>query len=272
MIAHDRHLDDASDEPLHIVAVSVGNTTTKIGLFRDAEPVEVTRIAAHDTRSCVDAIADFAERIWEEPRRAIVIASVNDPAADPLVEAVREQYPTGTFRLGEDLDIPIRVDVEPNYTPGQDRLLNALAAFHLRSQACVVVDAGTAITVDFVDGAGTFVGGAIAPGLRLALDAMHRGTAALPAVELAPAEAAPFGKSTREAMLSGVTYGARGMVRMLTERYAEAYGAYPLVIATGGDAHMLFDNDELIDAVVDDLTLRGVAIACAAALAEAEDA
>jgi type III pantothenate kinase len=270
MIADDQ-FQDLPDDPLHTIAVSVGNTTAKIGLLRGDEVLEVRRIAAHDTPTIAHAVEELAARVWDEPRRAIVIASVNDPAADPLIDAIRDAHPTGVFRLGEDLDIPIITDVEPGYTPGQDRLLNALGAFNLRKSACVVVDAGTAITVDFVDGEGVFVGGAIAPGLRLSLDALHRGTAALPLVDLAPPGAAPYGRSTKEAILSGVVHGARGMVRLLLERYAEAYGAYPPVIATGGDAHLLFDNDELIDAIIDDLTIRGIAAACAAALADVDD-
>jgi len=261
----------ASGDPLHTVAVNVGNTSARVGLIRDTEPVGSDRFPVKDVDAIVDAITTHAENVWGEARRAIVIASVNEPAAAPIIEAVREVYPTGVFILGDDLDVPIRTDVDPGYTPGQDRLLNALAAFHLRKQACVVVDAGTAITVDFVDGEGTFIGGAIAPGLRLSLDALHRGTAALPHVELAVPDADPFGRSTREAMLNGVLYGARGLVRMLTERYAEAYRAYPIVIATGGDARVLFEGDELIDAIVDDLTLRGIALACTHAMADADD-
>ena len=270
MIADDHNLD-RNEEPLHTVAVTVGNTTAKIGLMRDSETVEILRIAATEAHAVADAVERFAERVWDEPRRAIVVASVNDPAAIPIMEEIRQAHPTGVFRLGEDLAIPITVAVDDGYIPGQDRLLNALAAFDIRKQACVVVDAGTAITVDFVDGEGTFVGGAIAPGLRLSLDALHRGTAALPAIELALPAPDPFGRSTREAMLNGVVHGARGMVRLLLERYAEAYGAYPSVIATGGDAKLLFEDDELIEAIVDDLTLRGIAIACTHALADVDD-
>ena len=85
-----------------------------------------------------------------------------------------------------------------------------------------------------------------------------------------PDDAEAFGKNTRQAMLNGVFYGARGMVRLLIERYAESYGAYPQIIATGGDARLLFGDDELIEHIADDLVLRGVAIACEAALGEIE--
>jgi type III pantothenate kinase len=144
----------------------------------------------------------------------------------------------------------------------------------------VVVDAGSAITVDFVDGEGTFQGGAIAPGARMMLRALHQQTAALPAVEFAAPEGAgdssgddfqPFGRNTPQAMLNGVFFGARGLVRQLAERYAEKYEAYPTIIATGGDAKVLFEGDDLVERIVPELTLRGVAHAFDAWLGTLDD-
>jgi type III pantothenate kinase len=146
---------------------------------------------------------------------------------------------------------------------GEDRLLNAAAAYGELKQACIVVDAGTALTVDFIDGAGTFHGGAIAPGARLMLDALHGQTAQLPEVELKP-PAEPIGHSTVEAMRTAAFHGLRGMVRELVEKFAETVGQYPLVIATGGDAELLFKDYELIERIVPDLTLRGLAVTVAA--------
>ncbi len=150
---------------------------------------------------------------------------------------------------------------------GDDRLLNALGAYARSKQACVIVDAGTAVTVDFVDGEGVFHGGAIAPGVKMMLDAMHERTAALPAVDMKPellpgAAEAPFGKTTAQAMVVGVVAAARGLAHSLIDRYAEFYHAYPRVIATGGDAALLFDNDDLVEHLVPDLTLIGLLAAC----------
>ena len=127
--------------------------------------------------------------------------------------------------------------------------------------ACIVVDAGTAVTVDFIDGEGVFHGGAIAPGASMQLAALHERTAALPRVAFAQPDDVPFGRNTAEAMLQGVYHGLRGLVWRLVERYAEGYGAFPPVIATGGDAVTLFSDDELIDRIVPELTLQGIAVA-----------
>jgi type III pantothenate kinase len=135
--------------------------------------------------------------------------------------------------------------------------LNAAAAYDVLHQACVVVDAGTAMTVDFVDGEGTYHGGAIAPGAKMMLDALHGHTDQLPQVGWEkPLE--PIGHNTAEAMRSGVFHGMRGMVRELVEQYAQISGAYPIVVVTGGDAQLLFDDYDLVDRIVPELVLRGI--------------
>jgi type III pantothenate kinase len=148
---------------------------------------------------------------------------------------------------------------------GMDRVLNVAAAYEQIGHACVVVDAGTAITVDVCNDAGEFLGGAIAPGVKLQLDALHAGTAQLP--QLDPSQfAAPsgaIGRSTAQAMLHGVYHGIRGMVKELAENYATELGRWPEIVATGGDAARLFTDWELIHAISPDLTLYGIALAYA---------
>lgn len=262
-----------------LLAVSVGNTRTALmgaSLGGRGGPVSLPN-------EPFDALAAAVVREYEAALEAdsdadALIASVNDSVADRLAVALERAAPSreSALRLGRDVPIPIRhtLDEEGERTVGQDRLLNAIGAFEAVRQACVVVDAGTAITVDFVDGEGVFHGGAIAPGARMMLRAMHQGTAALPDVMLALPEtmregASPFGRNTPEAMLTGVVHAARGLVRSLAERYAERYEAYPQILATGGDAALLFEGDELIETIVPDLTLRGVAVSYARWAADA---
>ena len=145
---------------------------------------------------------------------------------------------------------------------GVDRVLNIAAAYEQMGKACVVVDAGTAVTVDCCDDSGAFLGGAIAPGVSLMLDALHEKTAALPRVEFA-APTGAFGRDTNDAIRQGVYHGIRGMVRELVENYATQLGHWPDVIATGGDAADLFAGWELIHAVSPDLTFYGIALAYA---------
>ena len=138
-------------------------------------------------------------------------------------------------------------------------------------QACVIVDAGTCVTVDFVDGEGTFHGGAIAPGAAMQLKAMHDGTNALPEITFEKPLQEAFGKNTAQAMLQGVYHGIKGMVRQLTEQYASRYGAYPMVVATGGDAMLLFEHDEFIEHIELNLLFKGIAVSVKHALAADEN-
>jgi len=186
-----------------------------------------------------------------------LLASVRADAAEQATSMIRKELKLEVYRVETDMPIPVGRQLDREALVGEDRLLNTAAAFDVMKQACVVVDAGTAVTVDFVDGAGTFHGGAILPGAQMMLDAMTQRAAQLPEVELTkPAEA--IGHNTMEAMLSGVYFGIRGAVQELVMQYAEQIGQYPSVIATGGDGDLLFRDDDRVDRIVPDLTLMGL--------------
>lgn len=250
-----------SIESSQLIGVAVGNTRTMIGHVRGMEVGETSSHPSDDPAAVAKGVSDIVASTGPLP---VVVASVNEPAARAIAKALSEDSGDRVFRLGADLPIPILHALDDDSTVGQDRLLNAMAAHRIAGQACVVVDAGTCVTVDFVDGEGTFHGGVIAPGLQMMLDAMHHGTASLPRIVLrdSPAPAGPFGKETRGAMLLGVREAVLGLVRLTLERYAEHYGAYPQVIATGGDALTLFEGDEIIESIVPNLQLAGIAAAC----------
>jgi len=250
---------DAFDSPPgDLLLVSVGNTRTRVGLSRSGV-LEPSRVL--DNTSIPTALGDFLGTLRADGGPPVLIASVNPEAAGLVVAAARAAGLDRIERFGPDLPIPIQDALEDRTTVGQDRLLGALGAWWRTRQACVVIDAGTAITVDFVDGAGVFQGGAIAPGLGMMLRAMHAQTAALPEVDLKTALPAPdvvFGQTTAKAMCIGVLGAARGLAHLLIDRYAEHFEAYPNVIATGGDAPLLFEDDPLVERIVPDLPLVGM--------------
>ena len=255
-----------------VLAISVGNTRIKLAAFGQDDPDETVFVAKDDLAGAVEAATRLYETIGAEPDASVVVASVNPPVSDALVAMLRDQLAAEVYSVPTDMPVPIGTCLAEGATPGVDRLLNAAAAYARLKQACIVVDAGTCITVDFVDGEGVFHGGAIAPGLRMQLKAMHEHTAALPALDFTVPEGSAWGADTREAMLRGVYHGARGLAWRLIERYAEQYGGFPLVIATGGDATALFSDDELVNQIVPDLVLRGIALAARSALEPDGDA
>lgn len=257
----DPTVDDATPEGLTMVAVCVGNTRTRIGAF---ERGRLAGSATHDN-SKPERLAEAMKSLASSMSLTapigdgtpVVLSSVRPEAETQARRLIREQWKIEPLRIEDDLPIPVGRRLDPEALVGEDRLLNAAAAFDVLKQTCVVVDAGTAITIDLIDGAGTFHGGAIMPGAQLMLDAMHQRAALLPQVDLARPDG-PVGHNTSQAMLAGVFHGIRGAVHGLVEQYAEHIGHYPLVIATGGDGNLLFREDDLIDRVVPDLTLVGM--------------
>ena len=246
--------------PLHLLAVSVGNTRTRVGAFVDDQLSETATLSNDPGGATRDAIEKAWQPLQERDDAVVVMGSVNPAAAERIEAELASVTGRDVLRAERDVPIPVGRQLDREAKVGEDRLLNAAAAFDVLQQACVVVDAGTALTVDFVDGAGTFHGGAISPGGQLMLDSLHQRTALLPELTLAKPDEA-LGHNTAQAMHVGVYHGLRGTVRELVELFAERAGTFPMVIATGGDAPLLFADYPLIDRVVPDLTLMGLAVA-----------
>jgi type III pantothenate kinase len=159
------------------------------------------------------------------------------------------------------------VGVKDKRAIGVDRVCEAAAAYDKLQTGCTVVSFGTAVTVDLVDDDGTLLGGAILPGLRMQLRALHENTAALPEVQPGIPEL-PYGRDTTEAIQNGVCRGLTGAVRGLVEAYATHLNRWPHVVATGGDVAFLAPHCDFLDTIVSDLTLRGIGLAYDKHLAE----
>ncbi len=269
---HDASTESSDSAPVQLaslIAIAVGNTRTRVGSFAGSKeclnPQSFDSTDATGIAQRVKEIADsLGERSAEHP--TIVLAGVHPKRADEIERAIRDEVPFPSYRFGRDFQIPIQHTLTEagEMTVGQDRLLCALGAFDTLGQACVVIDVGTAVTVDFVDGTGVFHGGAIMPGISMMLSSLHDSTANLPKLTYKKLDehSKEPAKQTDEAILLGVTYAVRGAARLLTERYAEHYQAYPQTIVTGGDMGVL-EGDELFDSFVPDLQLQGIRVACA---------
>ena len=247
---------------INVLVLNVGNSRLAAGTFAAGELGEVTRLPHGQRADWTRTIAKSWARIANSEGAAVVAAGVSPALLEPLEHAVEQATGRRTLWVGRDIDLPIRVLTDQPEQTGVDRVLNVAAAYEQMQKACAVVDAGTAITVDCCNDAGDFLGGAIAPGATMQLDALHERTAKLPRIDFATPSGA-FGKSTRDAILQGVYHGIRGMVKELVEQYATELGQWPELIATGGDAEALFAGWELVHAIAPDLTLYGIALAYA---------
>ncbi|MCB1397381.1 MAG: type III pantothenate kinase [Rhodobacteraceae bacterium] len=155
--------------------------------------------------------------------------------------------------------LPVPPRVEAGVRPGPDRLANAAGAYDRHGGNAVVVDFGTATNFDVVAEDGAYVGGVIAPGVNLSLEALHLGAAALPHVDISRPEHV-IGVNTVECIQSGVFWGYTGLIEGITTRIKAEYGRPMKVIGTGGLAPLFAQGDTLFDVIEDDLTMHGLTV------------
>lgn len=190
---------------------------------------------------------------------AVVMCSVVPPVTTSIVEMSERFFGVKPLVVTGALDLGIRNAYQPPEAVGADRLVNAVAAIHLYGAPCIVVDFGTATTFDAIDRNGTYLGGAISPGITMAAEALFQRTAQLPRVALNQPKRA-IGRSTVESIQSGLVFGYVGLVKELVARFKLELGADATVIATGGLAPLIAPLTEVIEEINPDLTLLGLAL------------
>ncbi len=248
------------DPEAPILVVDIGNTTTHVGTWAAGKLLAPLPVPTHDQKAFEKV---YHEHVLAMPRKkpaAVVAACVAPEALTKIQDFVGQQIDMDVLVVGDTIPLPIDISVKDNHTLGVDRACAAAATYERLKHACVVVDFGTAITVDLIDDDGTLLGGAILPGVALQLKALHQYTAQLPLVEAA-IPALPYGRDTTEAIQTGVCRGAVGAVRGIIEGYASALNSWPQTVATGGDLALLSPYCDFFDTQVSDLTLYGVGVA-----------
>jgi len=256
---------DTPDIP-SVLACDVGNTAIHFAHVAGETIAPQHVVRTGELGGLGEALAD----VWSQmqPPRQVAAASVNPAALKALEAAADEALAQKVLVIGRDLPLPIATDLPAPEAIGADRLCCAVAAYDRLGTACVVADFGTAVTIDCVNDEGVFMGGAILPGLGASARALASEAAQLPEVQPSKPEGV-FGKDTHQAIVNGLVRGARGALREFVEAYATQLGHWPVVILTGGDAHLIcgeHDATGLVQAVVDDLAVRGVAMAYYATL------
>lgn len=247
---------------INLMVVGVGNSRLAVGVFVAGELRHVRRLPVEITPDLPAQLAEIWKEIAGRENAEVAAASVVPALVEPLSTILRDVTGTTPQWVGTDIDLPMTVATKVPAKTGIDRVLVTAAAYEQLGKACVVVDAGTAVTVNLCNDSGALVGGAIAPGARTMLESLHQKTAKLPLISLTAPEG-NFGDDTESAMLHGVVLSIRGLVQSLAERWAEEQGTWPEVIATGGDAHALFDGWEIVHAISPDLLLYGIGLAYA---------
>lgn len=246
-----------------LLAIDIGNTNIVFALFAGSEVKAQWRIRTDAHRSsdeyAVWLLALMARaKLNEKDIKAVIMSSVVPDANFSVKSFVRQylQLDPKLITIGQvDVGMPILLDNPKEL--GADRLINAFAAWSEYQSALIVIDFGTATTFDVVSGKGEYLGGVIAPGINLSLEALQHAAAKLHGISIVHPEMV-IGKNTTSAMQSGIYYGYAGLIEGIVMRIKAERGEQMKVIATGGLAPLYGDATTMIDKVDSDLTIRGL--------------
>ena len=241
------------------LGVDIGNTNISIGASRGWEILGLWRLET-DRKKTPDEYAASIKSILElggveTPIRYVVICSVVPPLNNVFRYLFNKYFSVDPLFVSPGIKTGIKINVKNPVEVGADRVVNAVAAYKIYKEDTIVIDFGTATTFDLVTGKGEFLGGVIAPGIEISMDALFSRTSKLPRVEFKCPEKV-VGKSTVEALQSGIYYGYVSLVEGIVRRMKEEVGKAK-VVATGG-CSVMFKNLDFIDHVDPLLTMKGL--------------
>jgi type III pantothenate kinase len=242
-----------------LLTVDVGNTNTVLGLFAGPNLFESYRIKT-DPRVTGDELAlMFRGLLSNHPPPDGVAVCSTVPAVLDQLKMMFERYfaDVPTFVVGPGVKTGVPILTDNPHEVGPDRIVNTLAAHALYGGPAIVVDFGTSTNFDVVSERGEFLGGALAPGIEISVDALAARAARLFKVVLEPPRSV-IGKNTTESLQSGLLYGFAGQVDGMVRRISAELGTEPIVIATGGLSHLMTSVCDTLDHHEPDLTLVGL--------------
>lgn len=245
-----------------ILLVDIGNTQTVLGLVEDGVLAGHWRVStdatltADEVRVKIGGLLALDGQGWPDVEQ-VVVSSVVPTLTTAYIALAERATGRSPLVIGPGVRTGVPVAYDNPHEIGADRIVNAAAAVDGFGAPVIVVDFGTATTLDVVDTSGAYVGGAIAPGVETGAEALLRRAARLSAVDLEPPRHV-IGKTTRESLQAGLLVGAAAMVDGLVRRTWQEIGAECPVVATGGLAELVAPLSETIGQVDVDLTLKGL--------------
>lgn len=252
-----------------LLAIDVGNTNTVFALFDMAQDGRArTMLGTWRSVTAAQRTSDeyavflgqwLQEKGFDRSRiHDIIIGSVVPEANFNLVKLCRDYFGVDPLMVGsKQVEVGIEILLDHPDEIGADRVINAVGGAVAFKPPLLIIDFGTATTFDVVDADGNYVGGAIAPGINLSLQALHMAAAKLPRIGIAPMKNV-IAKNTNDAIRSGIYWGYVGLIEGMIARIKQEFGSPMTVIATGGLAPMFTDVVQAIDHMSDHLTLQGL--------------
>ena len=247
-----------------LLVIDVGNTNTVLGLYDGEELVHDWRI-----RTVIDHTVDEYgmlilnlyknSRISSKAIKDIIISCVVPPMLNILEPLCQKYFGIEPLIVGPGVKTGMPIFYDNPKEVGADRIVNAVAAYEKYQRAMIIVDFGTATTVDYISPRGEYMGGCIAPGIMISSEALFEKAAKLPRVELCKPSLI-ITKDTVSGMQAGIMYGYAGLVDGIVERMKAESASKPLVVATGGLANLIAKEAKQIDVVDEMLTIEGLRI------------
>jgi len=245
-----------------LLCLDVGNTNIHLGVYRGAALLAHWDISNNRDRSA-DELGLLLSQLFDRSGiaastlKGAAVASVVPMVTTTIATAVRRTFEVEPFILGPDADTGIAICYDDPREVGADRVANAVGGFARYGGPLIVVDFGTATTFDAIAADGAYLGGAIAPGLRISIEALSQRAARLPRIDLVRPRAV-IGTNTAASMQSGIIFGYAGLVESLVARISQEIGGSPRVIATGGLAELIVRETGAVPLVDQHLTLEGL--------------
>lgn len=247
-----------------LLAIDCGNTNTVFSIWNGTAFIGTWRISTDHTRTADEYYVWLTSLLRLGGAEVTVTDAIISSTVPRVVFNLRvlcnRYFNCRPLVVGKpDCALPVAPRVDQGTTVGPDRLVNTAAGYHRHGGDLIVVDFGTATTFDVVDHDGAYIGGAIAPGVNLSLEALHMAAAALPHVDISRPQVA-IGTNTVACMQSGVYWGYIGLVEGVVRRIRQERDRPMKVIGTGGLAPLFDQGFDLFDSVDDDLTMQGLVL------------
>ena len=246
----------------HLLAIDIGNTSVAIGVFDGDELIATFRIAT-DQDNFADEYAILllgllrSRDLAPADIGAAIMSSTVPPLIQTFQQVCRQHFDVEPIVVGPGVKTGVRVLYDNPREVGPDRILHAVAALDRYDPPMIIVDLGTACVFDAVSRDGDYLGGAIAPGIGLASQALFNRAAMLHRVSISHPDG-PIGRNTVHSMQSGIFFGYVELVRGMVRRFKEEIGEEALVIGTGGYANLIAEEAGCFDAMEPDLNLDGL--------------
>jgi len=247
-----------------LLAVDIGNTNIQVGVFEGKELYKHWKIRSEREKTCDEykiTLLNLFSLSGLEFRtvNSVIISSVVPPLTPVFKDLSRELFGSNPLVVGPGLKTGMPILYENPQDVGADRIASSVAALEKYGGPAIVVDFGTATTFDAVSGRGEYLGGAIAPGIQIAAEALYLKTAKLPRIEIAKSKKA-IGRTTVASMQSGLYFGYIGLVANIVKAIQEELEGECAVVATGGLSSLLFDEIDVFSHQAPLLVLEGLRI------------